>query len=407
MVMSPLTIAMLSIHSSPLGILGTRNTGGMSVYVRELARELSLAGHRVDIFTRRVDRGDPVMTHLAPDVRLIFLDIARGQHVAKADLADHAEEALAAIESFRHRHSMAYDLIHSHYWISGYVGRLARRLWRCPHVITFHTLAALKADTGVGADEPTRRGLAEQTLVDECERLLVPCEGEMSNLMHYYGADANKVALVPGGVDRQRFRPMDQQRARQKLGLGAGALTLLGVGRLTPLKGQDRMIAALARLGPEHRARLVIVGGNGSNDPERQRLHHVALENNVLSQVRFCGSVAQTELADYYAAADMLVVASHYESFGLVGLEALACGRPVVTTPVGVMNSASMRCRTGVTVTEASPQMLAAGIMATAANRSGWSAHAIREAVKDFVWCNTAAATLKAYRSALIQRVSF
>lgn len=403
--MSPLSIAMLSIHSSPMGKLGTHNTGGMSVYVRELARELGLAGHRVDIFTRRTDEGSPEVIHLAPTVRLIRLDIARGRRVSKAGLFDHAEETFAAIESFRNRQSCAYDLIHSHYWISGHVGRLARRSWRCPHVITFHTLAALKTDTGVGAAEPSRRLVVEQALADECDGLLVPCEGEMNNLMHYYRADSSKATLVPGGVDMQCFQPMDKPSARQKLGIDVRDMLLLSVGRLTPLKGQDRIIEAMARLGPDKRARLIIVGGNGPSDPEQKRLVHLAVENGVVSQVRFCGSVPQTELAEYYAAMDMLVLASHYESFGLVGLEALACGRPVVATPVGIMTTLSKMRRTGVVVTERSPEALAAGIVAATEKMQGWTPHAIRDDVNDFGWRRTAAATLTAYRSALAKRV--
>jgi D-inositol-3-phosphate glycosyltransferase len=240
----------------------------------------------------------------------------------------------------------------------------------------------------------------DQVLVDDCDGLLVPCEGEMNNMMQYYNADPSKVTLVTGGIDRQRFQPMDKPSARQRLGIDIRDLMLLSVGRLTPLKGQYRIIGAMARLGKEYRARLILVGGDGQGDPEQTRLVQLADELGVGSQVRFCGSVPQTELADYYAAMDMLVLASHYESFGLVGLEALACGRPVVTTPVGIMNTLSKMRRTGVVMTAGSPAALAAAIVSAIEQGPGWTAHAIRRGVSDYTWRRTAEATLTAYRSA-------
>jgi D-inositol-3-phosphate glycosyltransferase len=399
--MPSFSIAMLSIHSSPMGTLGTRDTGGMSVYINALAVALGRAGHRVDIFTRRTDADSPEVSLLAPNVRLVLLDIAGKRQVSKADLFDYGKETFAAIESFRIRRSLTYDLVHSHYWISGHVGRLAHRSWHRPHVITFHTLAALKSNTGVGAAEPPRRLAEEQALVDECDGLLVPCEGEMNHMMHYYKADPGKATLVMGGIDRQRFQPMDKPSARQRLGVDMRDLMLLCVGRLTPQKGQDRIIEALARLGDEHRARLILVGGNGQGDPEQTRLYQLADELGIVSQVRFCGSVPQTELAEYYAAMDMLVLASHYESFGLVGLEALACGRPVVTTPVGIMKTLSSGRQTGLVVTAGSSEAIAAAIASAIEKGPGWAPHAIHRGVRDYTWHRTAQATLAAYRSAI------
>lgn len=399
--MPPLSIAMLSIHSSPMGRLGTRDTGGMSVYIRELASQLGRAGHRVDIFTRRTNVDSPEVSLLAPNVRLVLLDIAVGRQVPKAGLFDHGKEAFAAIESFRNRRSLTYDLVHSHYWISGHVGRLARRSWRRPHVITFHTLAALKSAAGVGAAEPTRRLAEEQALVNECEGLLVPCEDEMNHMMHYYSADPQKTTWVPGGIDMQRFQPMDKLSARHRLGIDVRDRMLLCVGRLTPLKGQDRIIGAMSRLSKKDRTRLILVGGNGRSDPEQKRLFQLADQLGVVSQVRFFGSVPHTELVEYYAAMDMLVLASHYESFGLVGLEALACGRPVVTTPVGILKTLSTLRRPGVVMTAGSPESLAAAIASAIKQGPGWSPHAIRKGVRDYTWRRTAEAASAAYRSAL------
>ena len=392
---------MLSIHSSPIGELGTRDTGGMSVYVRELAREMGSMGHQVDIFTHAWRDDASTVVVLAPRVRLVSLSIShRGPH-SKAGLYAHAGDHAATIENFRRHQARTYDLIHSHYWLSGHVGRLLKERWQRPHAITFHTLGAAKAATGVGAVEPTLRLAVEKELVLACDGLLAPCEGEKTNLMHYYGADAAKIAMVPGGVDLKRFKPMQKGPARQRLGLVSHGRLLLSIGRLTPQKGQERIINALACLGGDSRPYLILVGGNGKDDPEGQRLKTIAAQAGVQDQVHFYGSVAHRDLPSYYAAADIFVQASHYESFGLVGLEALACGRPVVSTPVGLMAVLSRRQRPGIVVADGSPAALAAGIVTAAAREADWPAPVIRQTATDFSWSDAASAALTAYRAAM------
>lgn len=401
MSMKPLTIAMLCIHSSPIGVLGTRDTGGMSVYVSALACEMGLKGHRVDIFTRRRHEDDPDVDSLAPNVRLVSLDIAPGRALSKIELYACADGTMAAIEAFRHRQARDYDLIHSHYWISGQVGRMARQAWRRPHVITFHTLGAVKAGTGIGAAEPDRRLTVERKLVQDCQGLLAPCEGEKANLMHYYGSDAARIYMVPGGVDLDCFRPMDKTRARRRLGIDPHAVLLLSIGRLTPQKGQDRIIEALPHIESDRRPHLMVVGGNGDGDPEQRRLQKLAESAGVQDWVTFCGSVAHRNLPAYYAAADMVVLASHYESFGLVGIEALACGRSVVSTAVGVLAELARMRRPGIITTDGSPAALAAGIAAAKDRVPDWPAHTIRQSVRDYSWTQSAAAALVAYRAAI------
>ncbi len=399
--MKPLTIAMLSIHSSPIGELGTRDTGGMSVYVRELAREMGNMGHQVDIFTHAWRDDASTVVVLATRVRLISLSIShRGPH-SKAGLYAHAGDHAATIEGFRRHQARTYDLIHSHYWLSGHVGRLLKERWQRPHAITFHTLGAAKAETGVGAVEPTLRLAVEKELVLACDGLLAPCEGEKTNLMHYYGADAAKIAMVPGGVDVDHFRPMDKTMARRRLGIDPRVSLLLAIGRLTPQKGQDRIIEALPHIETGSRPQLLVVGGNGDGDPERRRLQNIAAAAGVQERVTFCGSVAHRDLPVYYAAADVVVLASHYESFGLVGIEALACGRPVVSTPVGVMAELARLQRPGIITAEGSPAALAAGITIAGDRALDWPDHIIRQSVRDYGWTNATAAALAAYRAAM------
>jgi D-inositol-3-phosphate glycosyltransferase len=358
-------------------------------------------GHRVDIFTHRRHENEPEAASLGPNVHLVSLDATHGRPLTQTELVAGAGDTMAAIETFRRRQARAYDLIHSHYWISGHVGRLARARWQRPHLITFHTLGAVKADTGIGDTESAERLAMEGELVGDCQGLLAPCVGEKAHLMHYYGADAARIAMVPGGVDAAHFRPMDKTWARRRLGIDPRVGLLLTVGRLTPQKGQDRIIQALPLIENDGRPLLMVVGGDEGGDPERRRLQKLAAAVGVQERVTFCGSVAHRDLPVYYAAADIVVLASHYESFGLVGLEAMACGRPVVSTPVGVMAELARMQRPGIIPSDGSPAALAAGITRAGDRAPDWPDHRIRQSVRDFSWTNAAAAALAAYRAAI------
>ncbi len=394
----PQTIAMLSIHSSPLGVLGTRDTGGMSVYVRALARAMGRAGHRVDIFTLRRHADIPAMQALAPNVRLVTLDIGLKTPPPKRELHRYAADCVTAVESFRSQADGAYDLVHSHYWISGEVGRQLGVRWHRPHVITFHTLAAMKDRTGRGRPAAARRLAAESALVQDADALLVACAGEEENLVRHHGADPVCIMQVPGGVDFERFRPLDGHRARRQWGFDAEDFIILSIGRLAPLKGQDRILEAVGRLEADAHLRLVFVGGDGPADPEQRRLERLAARAGLAKRITFTGSLPHSDLPALYAAADVFVQASHYESFGLVGLEALACGRPVVTSPVGIMATLGARSQPGCLLTDGSPAGLAAGITAVREQRQAWPPDAIRSAAKAFSWTQAADAALAAYR---------
>ncbi len=397
----PLSIAMLSIHSSPLGVLGTRDTGGMSVYVRALARAMGREGHRVDIFTLRRHAGEPATQALGPNVRLVALDLGLAAPPPKRDLHRHVPECHTAVDAFRAQTAEAYDLVHSHYWISGEVGRRLGTRWHRPHAITFHTLAAMKDRTGAGRPATARRLTAERALVRDADALLVACAREEENLVRHHGADPARIMRVPGGVDFERFRPLEARRARRQLGFDPEAFIILSIGRLAPLKGQDRILEALTRFGADAHLKLVFVGGDGPADPEQQRLERMARRAGIGAQVTFTGSVPHRDLPAYYAAADVFVQASRYESFGLVGLEALACGRPVVTSPVGVMATLGAEAQPGCVLTDGSPAELAAGIAAVRRREYAWPPAAIREAVRGFGWPRAAETALEIYRNAI------
>ncbi len=394
-----LRIAMLSIHSSPLGPLGTRDTGGMSVYIRETARELGRMGHRVDIFTRRTAKaGDPVIA-LAENVRLVHLSTGNGRNVPKEALHRHIADFNRALESFRNRHFLDYDLIHSHYWLSGSLGDMARENWQRPHIITFHTLGAVKNSIGVGEPEPLLRIATEKNLAASCERVLSTTPKDKVQLVRLYDAVSDKIGVVPCGVDLNLFRPLDTAEARRRLGFAPDHPMVLFVGRFDSVKGIDRLVTAMTYLRRRDSLRLVLVGGDGLASPATRRLQKQARDLGLQDSVTFAGRIVQDRLPPYYSAADVLVVPSLYESFGLVGLEALACGTPVVATPVGAMESILQQGRTGQVVTEAAPRLLADAIEAFLPNkaRETVSAADIRASVLQFSWSKVAAALAAEY----------
>jgi D-inositol-3-phosphate glycosyltransferase len=390
---------MLSIHSSPLGPLGTRDTGGMSVYIRETARELGRMGHRVDIFTRRTaEVGDPV-TALAKNVRLVHLSTGNGRNVPKEALHRYTADFHRALESFRNRHFLDYDLIHSHYWLSGSLGEMAQESWQRPHIITFHTLGAVKNSIGVGEPESLLRIATEKNLTATCERVLSTTPKDKVQLIRLYDAVSDKIGVVPCGVDLNLFRPLDKAVARRRLGFASDHPIILFVGRFDSVKGIDRLVTAMTYLRRRDSLRLVLVGGDGPASSATRRLQKQARDLGLQETVTFAGRIDQERLPPYYSAADVLVVPSLYESFGLVGLEALACGTPVVATAVGAMESILQEGRIGQVVTEPAPRLLADAIDAFLPNKARKTASAadIRASVMQFSWSKVAAALVAEY----------
>ncbi len=397
-----LTIAMLSIHSSPVGPLGTRDTGGMSVYVSELAKWLGRDGHRVDIFTNVPGRNRP----LFPNVRLIHLNGARGRGIDKERLPAYLPGIFDALEAHRRAERRDYDMIHSHYWLSGVVGALAHARWHRPHVTMFHTLAMLKNHTRSGEAEPDLRIAHERRLAKTVDHIVVPTPREMENLTRFYHARPSKIRIIPCGVNLELFKPINPIEARRRLGLPGDAPIVLYVGRFAPLKGIDRLIEAVALLKGRSAVapRLVIVGGDGPEARETRQLKALAAQTGVDAQVHFAGRLAQERLPLYYSAADLLAFCSHYESFGLVVLEALACGTPVVATPVGVVDAIVREGVNGKVIASAATADVADGI-AWVLERLSTEATArqavVRATVEPFGWHHVAAAMADLYAAAI------
>lgn len=357
-------VAMISLHTSPLAPLGrTRDAGGMNVYIRELARELGRSGVEVDIFTRRADCDTPTIQRPATRVRLITLPAGPATLLQPNELHPYVAEFSCRMARFAQQEERAYDLFHTHYWLSAAAALPLTRAWNVPHVTMFHTVERLKnqqygAPTSASPASQIRIA-TEQRIAATVDRICVSTEHEGEQLRHLYGLAPSRFQVIPCGVDLRAFTPgtfAERTAARQRLAPDGRPL-LLFVGRLDAIKDLDLLLASVARMRTD--AILYVVGGNPDGDPELDRLRALAGDLGLAGRVRFPGAVAQGELPDYYRAADALVVTSRYESFGLVAVEALASGAPVVAAQVGGLPSIIIHGENGLLVRWRAPEAFA------------------------------------------------
>ena len=340
-------IAVVSMHTSPTASLGQDGNGGLNVYVREVCSAFSDRGIATDIFTRRQSPDDPAIESLAPLSRDIYL--TAGRSLDKYALYSEVPGFAAGIRSFAESEQLRYDLLYSHYWLSGEVACLLRPEMGAGWAHTAHTLGLVKNRTlASGArPEPAQRIRVEGEIAQQADLLIVSTPDESDDLVRSYRANPERVFVVAPGIDLATFQPLDRAEARRKIGYGPGRLMLF-VGRLERLKGVEIAIRALALLRDrEHDdLRFVVLGGDArqggaedGDESEKERLKAVASALGVRDRVDFLGSVAHHELPYFYAAADVCVMPSYSESFGLVALEAQACGRPVVASGVSGLRS--------------------------------------------------------------------
>jgi D-inositol-3-phosphate glycosyltransferase len=339
---------MLSVHSSPLATLGGKEAGGMNVYVRELSRELGRRGIGVDIFTRSQDLAAPPVVALDDGVRVINLHTGPRAPYDKNWVLTYLPEFVNRVRCFADGEDLSYDLIHSHYWLSGAAALALRRNWGVPIVHMFHTLGALKNRVARGEEEREagQRIEIERHLMEQADAVVAATALDRDQMVAFYGVEADRIRVAPCGVDLELFQPRDPAAARAELGLPPlPHQLLLLVGRIEALKGIDTLIHAVALLTerrPAWRGALtaLVVGGGGEGErtrwnAEQRRLDALRHELGLASAVRFLGARPQDRLPQLYAAADIVTMPSHYESFGMAALEGLACGRPVVATAAG------------------------------------------------------------------------
>jgi D-inositol-3-phosphate glycosyltransferase len=404
---------MLSVHTSPLHQPGTGDAGGMNVYIVELAKRLAAIGIEVEIFTRATAGGLPPVVELAPGVLVRHVDAGPYEGLSK-------EELSAQLCAFTHGVMQAwaghrpgyYDLVHSHYWLSGHVGWLAAERWGVPLVHAMHTMAKVKNAALADGDtpEPAARVIGETQIVRAADRLIANTAEEAGELVRHYEADPGKVAVVHPGVNLDVFRPTDgRAAARARLGLPPDALVPLFAGRIQPLKGPDvllRAVAVLLEECPGLRSRIVVpvVGGpSGTGLAKPEQLQKLAARLGIADVVRFRPPVRQERLADWFRAASLLVMPSYSESFGLVAIEAQAAGTPVLAAAVGGLPVAVRDGITGFLVPGHEPEGYARVLRAFAddpalADRMGAAA---AQHAKAFGWGAAASGMAGVYTAAL------
>jgi D-inositol-3-phosphate glycosyltransferase len=353
--MSTSRIAMLSVHTSPLAQPGAGDGGGMNVYVRSVAEALARAGVECDVLTRAEHPEQPPIVELEPGLRVVHLEAGPRAPVPKRALPALLDELVAAAREHLRCGRNCYDAIHANYWVSGAVAHRLKHELDVPMVATFHTLARVKAEAGI-VDDPEPRGLVEAEIVRCADLVVVSTIDEQAALCTAHDADPERIEVIAPGVDHALFSPGDRTSARRRLHLPADRPLLVFVGRIQALKGVDVALGCLAAL-TDQRAELVIVGGPSGDDgpDELARLHDRARDLGIESRVRWVPPVRHDALADWYRAADVCLVPSRSESFGLVALEAAACGTPVVAANVGGLKTLVDHARTGFLVDGRAP----------------------------------------------------
>ncbi len=337
--MNSLRLAFLSIHSSPVGKAGSKDTGGMSTYLRGLSAALARKGHRVDIFTRGLGSGKGNIESISPGVRIIYIDDRQGK-LDKYELYPYRELLASEIQKLCRLNNLEYDLIYSHYWISGCVGRELKKDWCLPHLIMFHTLGRAKNESCKGENEPPVRLSEEERLAAECEGVIAAACLEKKNILKWFKLPAEKVKVIPPGIDRSLFKPaagVEEISPVMRESLGGEMKIILAVGRLEPVKGFELALETLASMGNKEKVRLLIIGGDKSSKERIQSLKDKAEELGVGDCLVFAGLVNHENMPFYYRAASATIIPSFYESFGLTALESIACGTPLVAAPVGVV----------------------------------------------------------------------
>ena len=406
-----LRIAMLSYHTCPLATLGGKDTGGMNVYVRELTRQLGRMGVHVDVFTRSQDEHVPHVLHdLGYGNRVVHVPAGPEVPVMKRELAEHILQFVEGIKQFAAEKGLQYDLIHSHYWMSGLAAETLSDAWDVPIVHMFHTLGEMK--NRVARSDEEREGAyrieGEKRVIARVDRIIAATLAEQAQLQFLYKANKRKITIIPPGVDTGHFYPIPADEARAYIGADPNKKLVLFVGRIEPLKGLDTLIKAIScqRTANLGQVTLMIIGGDPcassqEMSAEMARIQQLCDDLCMGRMVVFIGKRAQDTLPYYYSAADVLVMPSHYESFGMVALEAMACGTPVIASQVGGLAFLVKDGETGYHVPDQAPEALCDKLLLLLNDPHRRATMGLRAAAyaQDYAWANIAAQMLEVYKS--------
>ena len=401
--------AQISVHTSPLSTLGGADAGGMNVYIRELACHLAQAGLPIDIFTRRTDPETPEVRTFCPGVNVVAVSAGPAEPISKNDLFPFLPQFAEQMALYSLREGVRYDVVHAHYWLSGWVAELARRYWDTPFVQMFHTTAHMKNAVAAEPDRETDLRLRiEKRLLSLANGIIAANPDERADLIWRMGVPTEKVCTIPPGVDLEVFRPLDRKECRAELGIAPHEQVVLFVGRIDPIKGIDTLVDAAHLMASEHThapaPTFIIVGGDfddvGEPVGSLARVVDAIAAKGIADRFRLVGSQPQERLPVFYSAADVVAVPSRYESFGLVAVEALACGTPVVASRAGGLRFTIDEGSTGLLVKPQSAEALAAALRAIlndAELRAAMSASA-RSSVTRYDWSNIAQQVVHVYR---------
>lgn len=414
-----MNIAMISYHTCPLAILGGKNTGGMNVYVRELTRFLGRQGVHVDVFTRSQDEHVPSVSHdLGYFNRVVHIPAGPEFYLPKEQIWEYTDTFADQIMAFARKKGITYDLIHAHYWMSGHAGAALKAQWGVPLLQMFHTLGLMKQKIAQTSEEHEGdyRINGEQEVMAAADRIIAATEAEYEQLSNLYGVDPHKITTIPPGVDTGHFYPIPQDEAKEAIGITVNDRMALFVGRIEPLKGLDTLVRAMAIVKQTCKSfrcpnYLAIIGGDPEEDPDQMsaemaRIQTLCKDLGLEEMVVFLGKRGQATLPYYYAAAEVVVMPSHYESFGMVALEAMACGTPVIASRVGGLAHLIKDGETGYFVPAQDPYALAEKLRLVFVEtelRGMMSAQAA-EYAHSFSWETITAQILEVYQEMVAQQ---
>ena len=405
-------IAMLSYHTCPLATLGGKDTGGMNVYVREVTRQLGEMGIHVDVFTRSQNEHVPHVLHdLGYGNRIVHIRAGSEYPLPKTELVNYLPQFVEGIREFANSKDLSYDLIHSHYWMSGKAAIELKKYWSVPFVHMFHTLGLMKNRVAQSPEEMEGeyRIEGEREVLKTADKIIAATPAEYAQLLWLYQADANKIIVIPPGVDISRFYPIPPDEAKEYIGVPPCGRMLLFVGRIEPLKGLDVLIEASGIMRKYEVLKdnpfcLAIIGGDPEESAEQanieiSRIKAITEQFGLGDLVTFLGRRSQDSLPYYYSAAEAVVVPSQYESFGMVALEAMACGKPVVASQIGGLAYLVQDGVTGFTIPVDEPIELAnrlTSLLQDPSLRDRMGKQAVQVA-REYAWDKIAAKLLLVY----------